>query len=299
MSTRKKANPKESSTSIPNSLKDREERSEHEQLVALSRRYYAKNELPSRLEALMIAVTETEWVKSEWLESRQNSTQDEVVFEEGTELSYELIEWALGAEWERLAWMPESYMLRRVARLIATGDTKGLQEFAAAQASYEEGLNELRYKDKARLFLMVACERLRYRGRTREEVLKAELRDLACELWAKYKLNRSGKPHAAENVQYAVKRLPKVDWPLIFKEVGLSDLAEAKRGWKKRVMRKGSNVRERARFVNMARELEKVLWNRQALANGLGKLKGHGRVGKTRRETEAGSSTHLGLPRKI
>jgi hypothetical protein len=58
-------------------------------------------------------------------------------------------------------------------------------------------------------------------------------------------------------------------------------------------------LRERARFVNMARELEKVLWNRQALANGLGKLKGHGRVGKTRRETEAGSSTHLGLPRKI
>jgi hypothetical protein len=239
MSTRKQANPKESSTTIPNSAEESKKRSEHERLVALSRQYYAKNDLTSRLEALVIAVMETEWVKSEWLQSRQYSTQDEGVFAEGTELSYELIEYELGAEWERLAWMPESYMLRRVARLIANGDTKGLQEFASAQASYEEGLKELAYKDQARLFLMVACEKLRSRGRTREEVLKAEIKDLACELWAKYNLSRMDKPHTAENIRYALKRLPTVDWPLIRKDVGLHDLADAKKGWKKRGNAKG------------------------------------------------------------
>ena len=83
------------------------------------------------------------------------------------------------------------------------------------------------------MFLMVACETLRA-GRTRDEVLKAEIRDLACELWAKYNLSRSGTPHSVENIRYARKRLPKVDWPLIFKEIGLHDLAEATRGWKKR-----------------------------------------------------------------
>jgi len=240
MNTSKQQNPKEASTTTPNPPKDsNNRRRDHERLVALSRQYYAKNEFTSRLEALVIAVMETEWVKSEWLQSRQYSTEDEGVFQEGTELSYELIEYELGAESDRLAWMPESYMLRHLARLIANGDTKGIQEFAAAQASYEEGLKELAYKDQARLFVMVACEKLRSRGRTREEVLKAEIKDLACELWAKYNLSRSGKPHTAENIRYAVKRLPKVDRALIFKEIGLHDLAEAKRGWKKRGNAKG------------------------------------------------------------
>ena len=80
---------------------------------------------------------------------------------------------------ERFDWMCESYLLRHVAGLVAKGDIKGLQEFAAAQASYEEGLTKLSYKKRARLFVMVACEKLRSRGRTREEVLKAEVRDLA------------------------------------------------------------------------------------------------------------------------
>jgi hypothetical protein len=235
MNTSKQPNPKEASSTTPNPPKDSNRRRDHERLVALSRQYYAKNEFTSRLEALVIAVMETEWVKSEWLQSRQYSTQDEAVFEEGTELSYELIEYELGAEWERLAWMPESYLLRHVARLIA----KGLQDLAAAQASYEEGLKALAYKDQARLFLMVACEKLRGRGQTREEVLKAEIRDLACELWAKYNLSRSGRPHSVENIRYARKRLPKVDWALILKEIGLHDLAEAKKGWKKRGNAKG------------------------------------------------------------
>jgi hypothetical protein len=45
-------------------------------------------------------------------------------------------------------------------------------------------------------------------------------------------------------------------------------------------------LRERARFVNMTRELEKVLWNRQALANELRNLKGHGRVEKKRKDSK-------------
>jgi hypothetical protein len=45
-------------------------------------------------------------------------------------------------------------------------------------------------------------------------------------------------------------------------------------------------LREQARFVNMTRELEKVLWNRQALANGLGNLKGHGRVEKKKKDSK-------------
>ena len=88
------------------------------------------------------------------------------------------------------------------------------------------------------MFLMVACETLRA-GRTREEVTKADVRDLACELWAKYNLNRSRTPHTAENIRHARKRLPTVDWALIFKEIGLHDLAEAIRGWKKRGNVKG------------------------------------------------------------
>jgi hypothetical protein len=239
MSTRKKANPKESSTSIPNSLKDKNKRRDHERWVALSRQYYTKNEFTSPLEALVIAVTETEWVKSQWVQARQYSKQDATVFEERTELTYEDLEYELMAERERFGWMPRSNMLCHVASLIAEGDTKGLREFASAQASYEEGLKEFTYKDHARLFLMVACEELRSRGWTREEARKAQIRDLACELWAKYNLSRSGKPHTAENIQYARKRLPTVDWPLIFKEVGLHDLAEAKRGWKKRGNAKG------------------------------------------------------------
>jgi hypothetical protein len=239
MSTRKNANPKESSTSIPNSLKDRKKRSDHERLEALSRHYYTKNKFTSPLEALAIAVMDTEKVKSEWVQSMQYSKQDATLSEKGTELTQELIEYEVVAEWERFEWMPQSDMLRHVASLVAKGDTKGLQEFASAQANYEEGLANLTYKERARLFLMVACEELRSRARTREEVLKAEIRDLACELWAKYNLNRSGKPHTAENVRHAVRRLPKVDWPLIFKEVGLRDLAEAKRGWKKRGNAKG------------------------------------------------------------
>jgi hypothetical protein len=45
-------------------------------------------------------------------------------------------------------------------------------------------------------------------------------------------------------------------------------------------------LREQAKFVNMTRELEKVLWNRQALANGLAKLKGHGRVEKKKKDSK-------------
>jgi hypothetical protein len=235
MNTRKQANPKEPSTSIPNSPKDREKRSEHERLVALSRQYYTENKVTSPLEALVIAVMGTGSVKSEW----EAYKPDAKILEEGEELSWDLIEYEAMTIVDRFEWMPHCDLLRHVAVLVAKGDTKGLQEFAAAQASYEEGLKELSYKDHARLFVMVACEKLRFQGRTREEVLKAEVRDLACELWAKYNLDRSGKPHTAENVQYAVKRLPKVDWPLVFKEVGLDDIAEAKRGWKKRGNAKG------------------------------------------------------------
>jgi hypothetical protein len=235
MNTRKQANPKEPSTSVPDSPvpdspKDRNKTSDHEKLMAVSREYYAKNEVTSPLEALVIAVMGTESVKSQW----EYSKPDGPVFEDGAELTYELLEYELGALWERFEWTPRSDMLRHVGSLVAKGDTKGLQEFASAQASYEEGLTDLAYKERARLFLMVACETLRSRYRAREEVLKAEVRDLACELWANYNLNRSRTPHTAENIRHARKRLPKVDWPLIFKEVGLRDLAEAKRGWKQK-----------------------------------------------------------------
>jgi hypothetical protein len=232
MNTRKKANPKEPSTFIPNSPNDRgEKRSEPERLVALSREYYAKNKVTSTLEALVIAVMGTGSVKSEWKAYKP----DAKILKEGEKLSWDLIEYEAMTIVDQFKWMPYCDLLRHVAGLVA----KGLQEFALAQASYEEGLTDLNYKERARLFLMVACEELRSRGRTREEVLKAEVRDLACELWAKYSLNHSDKPHTAENIQYAVKKLPKVDWPLIFKEVGLYDLAEAKRGWKKRGNAKG------------------------------------------------------------
>jgi hypothetical protein len=234
MSTRKQANPKEASTTIPNSPKDRKKRRDHERLVALSRPYYAKNEFTSPLEALVITVMGTKSVKSEWEAYKPEGR----IFEEGKELSWDLVEYEAMTILERFEWMPHCELLRHVAGLVAKGDTKGLQEFASAQASYEEGLTDLSYKERARLFLMVACETLRA-GRTREEVTKAEIRDLACELWAKYYLNRSGKPHTAENIRHARNRLPKVDWPLLFKEVRLRDLAEATRGWKKRGNAKG------------------------------------------------------------
>jgi hypothetical protein len=176
----------------------------------------------------------TEWVKSEW----EVYKADAKILEEGEELSWDLIDYVGTTIVERFEWMPESDLLRHVAALVAKGDTKGLQEFASAQASYEEGLTDLSYKERARLFLMVACETLRA-GRAREEVTKAEVRDLACELWAKYKLNRSRTPHTAENIRHARKSLPPVDWPLIFKEIGLRDLADAKRGWKKKGNAKG------------------------------------------------------------
>jgi hypothetical protein len=176
----------------------------------------------------------TAWVKSEW----EIYKPDAKILEEGEELSLDLIDYVGTTIQHRFEWMCESYLLRHVASLVAKGDTKGLQEFAAAQASYEEGLTDLSYKERARLFLMVACETLRG-GRTREEVTKAEVKDLACELWAKYNLSRSGTPHTAENIRHARKRLPKVDWALIFKEIGLHDLAEATRGWKKRGNVKG------------------------------------------------------------
>jgi hypothetical protein len=54
MNTRKQANLNEAATTIPNPQKDREKRSGHERLVALSRQYYAKNKVTSPLEALVI-----------------------------------------------------------------------------------------------------------------------------------------------------------------------------------------------------------------------------------------------------
>jgi hypothetical protein len=144
----------------------------------------------------------------------------------------EILQW-FRAQDKRFRPISEYQLFRQFAALIAKGDTAGLQDFAEAQKAYEDGFGNLSNKDIAKVHLMIACDLIWEEGRARIQVKKAEIKARACELWAKSVCRRKGRNAKPEHVRREQGSLPHVNWPLIFKEIGLSDIRPAKKGRKK------------------------------------------------------------------
>jgi hypothetical protein len=137
------------------------------------------------------------------------------------------------AQANRFKPISDYHLFRSLAEWIAKGDTRGLSDFAEAQKAYEEGFGNLSNKDMAKVHLMIACDLIWEEGRARIEVTKADIKARARELWAKSVCRHKGRNADPENVRRELHSLPHVDWALIFKEIGLSDIRSGKAGRKR------------------------------------------------------------------
>jgi hypothetical protein len=131
---------------------------------------------------------------------------------------------------ERFNFLAQSWMLRILVQYMVRGDVEAIHRFAKSYAAYEDGLGDLGNKDMAKLCLISACHALWIEGHERSCVTKALLKDRAAEIWAGFRCRRKRVAPSGQNLKNEIARLPVVDWPLIFKEISLSDIQEAKRG---------------------------------------------------------------------
>jgi hypothetical protein len=133
---------------------------------------------------------------------------------------------------ERFSWLPDSDLMRWLAVILANGDVAALERFSQAYKTYQEGWGDLSNKDLAKVHLMIACNTLWAEGYDRDKVTKVRLKTGALFLWAKYACRTKRRNLTPENLKREQQNLPHVDWPLIFREIGLSDIRAGKPGRK-------------------------------------------------------------------
>jgi hypothetical protein len=128
-------------------------------------------------------------------------------------------------------WLHESRLMRVIAGLLGTKQpAAAFQCISDGLKAYEEGFMDHSNKDQAKIHLILACEILWDEGYERSGVTKAQLRARACHLWAESVCRR--KNHPSTNIAIEQANLPHVDWPLIFRELGLEDIRASKPGRK-------------------------------------------------------------------
>jgi hypothetical protein len=177
--------------------------------------FYTLNQETARLHVLAIYIRDLDELKQLWEANLGDEEDNEFVFLEPP---------------GRFTFLAQSMMLRVLAQNMVNGDAEAIRGFAQACAAYEDGCGDLANKDMAKLCLMSACHALWIEGHERSSVTKAQLKDRAAEIWARFRCRRKRMPPSTQNLKNEIARLPVVDWPLIFKELALSDVQEAKRG---------------------------------------------------------------------
>jgi len=182
--------------------------------------FYASNEDTHRLDAFVRYAIHLEEFKRLW-STHLGSSDREVDFS---------LAWISNKEW--FNWLPESDLMRWVAVILAKGDVDALQRLTNAYKTYQEGWGDLSNKDLAKVHLMIACNSFWKAGHDRGEVTKAELKERARLLWAKFVCRGKRREPTPANIKREQRNLPHVDWPLILKEIGLDDIQPAKSGRK-------------------------------------------------------------------
>jgi hypothetical protein len=85
----------------------------------------------------------------------------------------------------------------------------------------------------AKVHLMIACDLIYEEGHARIEVTKADIKTRARELWAKSICRRNRRIADPQNIRREQESLPHVNWSLILREIGLSDIRSGKAGRKR------------------------------------------------------------------
>jgi hypothetical protein len=130
-----------------------------------------------------------------------------------------------------LNWLPESRLIRVIARLLGTTHpSAAFQSLSDGLKAFEEGFASHSNKDQAKIHLITACDSMWEAGVDRDGVTKGQLKNRANQLWAEAVCRRKSRPATNENIAREQAKLPHVDWPLIFKELGLDDLKGNKPG---------------------------------------------------------------------
>jgi len=130
-------------------------------------------------------------------------------------------------------WLPESRLIRVIARLLGTPHpAAAFQSLSDSLKAFEEGFSAYSNKDQAKIHLITACDSLWEEGVDRDGVTKGQLKDRANRLWAESVCRRKSQPAMNENIAREQEKLPHVDWPLIFKELGLDNIKGNKPGRK-------------------------------------------------------------------
>jgi hypothetical protein len=128
-------------------------------------------------------------------------------------------------------WLPESRLIRVIASTLATSHpASAFQSLSDGLKAYEEGFAGHSNKDQAKIHLITACDSMWEQGVDRDGVTKGQLKDRGKLLWAEAVCRRKSRPATNENIAREQAKLPHVDWPLIFKELGLDDLKGNKPG---------------------------------------------------------------------
>jgi hypothetical protein len=133
-------------------------------------------------------------------------------------------------------WLPESRLIRVIASTLATSHpSAAFQSLSDGLKAFEEGFASQSNKDQAKIHLITACDTLWEEGGNRDDVTKGQLKDSAKALWAESLCRRKNQPSTNESIAREQGRLPHVDWPLIFKELGLDDIKGNRPGRKRKV----------------------------------------------------------------
>jgi hypothetical protein len=131
-------------------------------------------------------------------------------------------------------WLPESRLMRVIAGLLGTvHPSAAFQCLSDGLKAYEEGFAGHSNKDQAKIHLITACDSMWEAGNNREDVTKGHLKDCANQLWAEAVCRRKNTQATPEIITREQAKLPHVDWPLIFKELGLDDIKGRKPGRRK------------------------------------------------------------------
>jgi hypothetical protein len=182
--------------------------------------FYALNEENQHLHTLAIYVRGFDELKELWEASFGDDSGDELAFLKSD---------------GKFDFMAQSMILRNLVGQMVKGEFGAIQRFAEAYATYEEGWVKLPNKDMAKLCLMTACHALWREKQKRHGVLKGLLKNRACDIWAGFRCRLKKKPPSVQNLKNERAGLPHVDWPLIFRELALSDLPESKAGRKPKI----------------------------------------------------------------
>jgi hypothetical protein len=135
------------------------------------------------------------------------------------------------SENERFDWISRDPLMRDIARMIATGDWKGLRAIIDVVGSYETNYEkELVGQAIATVWTMIACNRLWEDGLNRNQVTKAEIRTQAERLWARAMCHRKRLSSTPQNIEKAKSNLPTIRWQRVWEGLRLEDIGETPAG---------------------------------------------------------------------